>query len=125
MLRDREEKTKCRLIENVVEEGTPIRFGEPTFYPEELIQAISECLKGRKNVNAAYFQVMEAKGEVSFLLVVDFQGDKDELLQSIADAADKYLDGMYLNLMAYDNESGREVARKTKPIYKKKLFGIF
>lgn len=125
MLRHKEADANPVLVEKVVEKNTTIKLGEPRFYPTELVQAISDCLRGHRNVKAAYFQIKEEEGETSYLLVLDIWGEKGELFQNIGDAAAKYLDGMYLDLMIYDQGIGRQVARKTKPIYKKKLFGIF
>lgn len=125
MLRHKEADAKPVFAEKVVEKNTTIKLGEPLFYPTELVQAISDCLRKHKNVKAAYFQIKEEEGEFSYLLVLDIRGEKGELFQNIGDAAAKYLDGMYLDMMLCDKGLGREVARKTKPVYRKKRFGIF
>jgi hypothetical protein len=62
--------------------------------------------------------------EKSFLIIVDFEGNKEEIFKGIADAATPYLNGMFIDMAGIDKWS-KDVVKDIEPFYKKKLFGLF
>lgn len=125
-LRDeRERRKKGGVVEQVVKKDTAVQLGQPRIYPEELVKAISNYLKHQNNVMAAYLQLMMKDGEQSYLVVVDFSGDRRILFDGIANAAMNHLNGMFIDLIPYDSEFGRNATNNIEPFYRRKKFGLF
>lgn len=121
----KERRAKGGVVEQVVKKDTPVQLGQPRIYPEELVKAISNYLKDQKNVKAAYLQLMIKDGEQSYLVIVDFAGDRTVLFDGIANAAMSYLNGMFIDLVPYDSDFGQNAAKSIEPFYKRKKFGLF
>ncbi|WP_297427712.1 enhanced serine sensitivity protein SseB C-terminal domain-containing protein [Clostridium sp.] len=62
--------------------------------------------------------------EKSYLIIVDFDGKKEEIFKGIADAAAPYLNGMIIDMVGIDNWS-KDAVKDVETFYKKKLFGLF
>lgn len=125
-LRDeRERRKKGGVVEQVVKKDTTVQLGQPRIYPEEMVKGISNYLKSQNNVKAAYLQLMIKDGEQSYLVVVDFSGDRRVLFYGIANAAMSHLNGMFIDLIPYDSEFGRNATNNIEPFYRRKKFGLF
>ena len=62
---------------------------------------------------------MTTEKDESWLLVVDFKGDKNEIFREINDAARNYLGMRYLDMIAYDDEFATKSVENHKPFYDK------
>lgn len=109
--------------ECTMKKDTKIMLGEPKEYPSKMIEVVKEYMKKQKHIKKAYLQLMIKDNEKSYLIVVDFDGNKDKLFKGIADVALPYLNGMYLDMVTMDDWAKNDV-KDVKPFYKKKLFGI-
>lgn len=106
--------------ERVLKSGTKVKLGVPKEYPNELIDAIKEYMKTKEEINAAYFRLMlKEDGAASYLIAVDFDGDKDELFSGIADAARPHLGNMFIDLISVEVGLGKSVSENTEPFYTK------
>lgn len=72
------------IKEQVTEKDTKVMVGEPAVYPQKMIDAICRFLKTNRNVNAVYLRLMIKDSEQSYLIVVDFHGDKNEVFSGVA-----------------------------------------
>ena len=90
-----------------------------------MIDEICKYLKTKKNVNAAYLRLMVKDIEQSYLIVVDFSGDKNEVFSGIANAGVPFSNGKYLDFVPLSSSFGKEAVENVIPFYKKKKFGIF
>lgn len=101
--------------------GQPrIRLGQPKTMPSEMLQAVSEYLKGREDVSAAYLSMMQPEGgETSYLIVVDMDGEENLVYDKIAEAAGQYLKGMSLNIEPFSSELGQAAAKGIEAFYTK------
>ena len=122
---EKERRASGGVVEHVVKKDTTVQLGQPRVYPKELVNAISGYLKTQKNVQAAYLQLMIKEGEQSYLIILDFTGDRKEIFDGIAKASMKYLKGMFIDFVPYDSDFGRGAAKNIEPFYRKKKFGIF
>lgn len=113
------------IKEQVAEKDTKVMLGAPAEYPHEMIDAICKYLKTNKNVNAAYLRLMIKDNEQSYLIVVDFSGDKNEVFSGIANASVPFSNGLYLDFVPLSSSFGKDAVDKVEPFYKKKKFGIF
>jgi len=108
----------------VVKKDTRIMLGQPRVFPQELVDAITRYLENQKMVRAAYFMQMFREEELSYLLIVDFLGDKKELFSGIAKNVQGYLNGMNINMMPLEAGFAQEAIRNIKPFYIRKRFSI-
>ena len=109
----------------VVEKDTTVQIGNLKEVPYEMVNAITEHAKGNPQINAVWLKLMIKDGEKSYLLIVDHTGDPDAVFKGIADAAVPHIhDGMYLDMLGYDNPTGRKAAEGT-PFYRKKKKVLF
>ena len=113
--------------QHVVQKDTPVKLRKPDPYPTEMAEAMAEHMKKDKVIQSAFLMEMQREGMDSYLCVVDFQGDKDQVFEGIAGAAKPFLKGKYLDLVALDSSFGKKATEKAEPFYekKKKKFGLF
>jgi len=124
ILNEKERRENGGIIEQVITEQTKVMLGQPRVFPTKMTQAISGYLKGVRSAKAAYLQLMMKNQEQSYLVVVDFSGDKSPIFQGIAHAAKPYLNGMYLDMVPFDSEFGQSATRSISPFYRRKTFGL-
>jgi hypothetical protein len=111
-----------------VQKDTQVLIGKPADYPHELVAAVSKRLKTQKNVKSAYLVLMKKEGESSFLIVVDFIGDRRTIFDGIAAVALPHLKkGELIDFIPLESGIGADVARDYPPFYKhkRKAFGLF
>lgn len=122
--RQKTEPQPAGIQQHVVEKGTKVLLGEPKEYPEQMINAVSQFMKKQKRIKKAYLRLMVKENERSFLIIVDYEGSKDDLFPGIAEVAEPYLHGMPLDLTGMADWVMSSV-QSIQPFYKKKRFGIF
>jgi hypothetical protein len=108
------------VSQQVVTKETKVLLGEPKEYPTAMVTAISGYLKQQPKVRRAWLRLMIRDNEQSYLLVVDFSGDKDVLFGAIAGAARPCLSGMYIDMVPYQDSFGKDAAEGVKPFYESK-----
>ena len=114
------------LSQWTVKEETKVYLGTPANDPVAIKSAVSKYLKKQKNVKSAYLALMEKDKEFSFLIVVDFVGDRNTTFQGIASAAVPQLkQGELIDMVPADSDIGEQVMHDFQPFYKRKVFGIF
>lgn len=116
------------VTQQVVEHDTKVMLGEPAEYPTQMVEAIKDYAKTDKAIKAIYLKLMIKEGEKSYLLIIDFDGDRKATFEKIAKAGQPYLPaGMFIDMIPYTDDFGRKAAYN-KPFYKRntsKLFGLF
>lgn len=123
-IKEKTSPKETSVTEQTVEKDTEVMFGEPKDYPSKMITAVSEYMKKQKCIKRAYLRLMIKGTEKSFLIVVDFEGNKDKIFQGIADAAKPHLEGNYLDMAGMDKWAA-DAIEDVEPFYKKKFLGIF
>jgi len=122
---ENERRRNGGYVEITVSKETSVTLGQPKVVPTDMMQAVSGFLKTQKCVKAAYLQLMEKEGEQSYLLIVDFTGDKRPVFDGIGKAAVPHLKGMFIDIVPLDSDFGRSATEKIEPFYAKKKFGWF
>lgn len=113
------------VSKQVIQKDTTVQIGEPKEYPHEMVNAVKAYAEKNKEINAIWLKLMIKEGEQSYLLIVDHSGNADEIFKGIADAAVPHIhNGMYVDMLGYDNQSGRNAARG-EPFYRKKKKFLF
>lgn len=109
--------------EEVMEKGTEIILGEPKEYPSEMIEAIKKYMKKEKSITKAYLRLMIKDNIESYLIIVDFDGNKDAVFREIANIAVNHSNGMFVDIV--DVNGFKDTIKDIEPFYKKKRFGLF
>lgn len=106
--------------ESVVEKDTQVELGNPKDYPQELVDKLKDMFKNNMpEVKKAYLQLMAANDKLSYLVLIDAQGNEKQYFNTIASTAIPFLKGMPLNLTSLDTELGQKVIEQFKPFYEK------
>ena len=108
---------------HVIKKDTQVLIGEPKENPVEMVDAMIRFMKNQKGIKKAFLRKMIKENEESYLVIVDFKGDKDIIFKGIADAAMPYLKGMYLDFHEFD-EWAANICKEIKPFYKKGFLGL-
>lgn len=99
--------------------GEEIYFGEPLNYPTEMVEAVKNYLSKQSNVQSAYLQLMSQGSEESYLIVLEYEGDRQTLFDGVAEVAKPYLDKLCLDILGVENDLGRKIYNRAKPFYEK------
>lgn len=115
-------KTRKEIItkgvsEQKVEKDTQVTLGEPKDYPTEMVEAIKAYLNGETDVKRAWLRLMYRSGEYSYLVVVDFEGDRNTVFGKIADAARPHLENMYIDMIPFSDDFGKQAVEGVEPFY--------
>ena len=114
------------LTQWTVDENTTVHIGIPADDPVAIKEAVVKHLKSQKNVKGAWLVLMEKGGELSFLMVIDFVGDRHATFNGIAAVAvPKLRQGELIDIVPADSNIGQQVIRDYPPFYKRKSFGLF
>ncbi|MBQ1322120.1 MAG: enhanced serine sensitivity protein SseB [Solobacterium sp.] len=116
---------KKGFTENRVEQETRVQIGDPADYPAEMAEAIRQYAKTNKAINAIWLKLMINKDEKSYLLIVDFTGDRDTVFSAIARAGSPHIhNGIPIDMVPFTDSFGKSAATGT-PFYKRRkgLFG--
>ena len=108
---------------HVIKKDTQVLIGEPEENTVEMVDAMIRFMKAHKGIKKAFLRKMIKEDEASFLVIVDFKGDKDIIFKGIADAAMPHLKGMYLDFHEFD-EWAANTCKEVKPFYKKGFLGL-
>lgn len=106
----------------VIEKDTTVKIGIPENYPHIMVDAIARRANYMPEVKAIWLKLMIKEGEKSYLLIVDFVGDRQNIFGQLAEAGTPYLEpGMYIDMVPYNDEFGQSAA-SGEPFYKKAVF---
>ena len=124
-MKQQKDITENGVSKQVIEKDTKVQIGDPKEFPAELAQAVRSYAENSKAINAVWLKLMIKDGEQSYLLIVDHNGDEETVFRGIAQAAVPHIhNGMYLDMLGYNSESGRSAA-KGEPVYRRKKRGLF
>lgn len=109
-----------------IDNNTTVHIGVPSNDPVTIKESITKYLKSQKNIKAAWLALMQKEGEFSFLIVVDFCGDRQSIFNGIASVAvPKLREGELIDMVPANSDIGQQVVRDFPPFYKRKMFGLF
>lgn len=123
-LKEQKDIIEKGAVKHKINKDEPVKIGQPRVMPKELIDALAERMRKMKNISSAYFTMMQQGDIQSFLVVVDFEGDREEVFNSLAEVARPYLEGMFISFVEMNSELGANAVREITPFYKKR-FSLF
>lgn len=88
-------------------------------YPFQLSNVVCEAAKGVPSINALWLRGIKFNDEHSYLLVVDFTGDRQAAFAPLGEAAKKFIGSKPLHIVQRDDGFGGKVVEGITPIYTK------
>ncbi len=96
---------------------------EPVPFPQALADAIKKRVKKLKAVKKVWMLKMSRSGEESYLVVLEFEGDRDTVIDAIGKAAMPQLrSGEFVDIVSSGSRFGRNAVRGKAPFYKRGWF---
>lgn len=118
-MKEHKEYLNTGHVSHVVQKDTKVTLGEPANFPTEMAEAAARYARGNPDINAFWLKLMTAENEQSFLMVIDFTGDRKTVFAGISDAAVPFLPkGYYLDMIPYEDSLGQQAATG-EPYYKR------
>lgn len=116
-IKEQKEKMAQNIQEKTFTEETEVLIGDPKPFPSELVRVISTELRNDTSVKQAWLRMMICDDEKSYLIIVDFEGEHENLFGRISRAAMPYLGEMGLNMAPYDSRLGKQSTDGIRPFY--------
>lgn len=104
------------------DENVELSDPAPDEYPIDMMASVINYLQERDDVNAAYLRMFkrEKQEKPSYLVIVDFEGDKmQEIFKGISTFATPHLGGIELSMMPYSFPFARKAVDGVEPFYEK------
>ena len=119
-----DERNNSHSSQIEIKHDTKVMLGEPKDYPITMVEAIKNYAKTNKNIKTIYLKLMFMEGKQSFLLIVDFRGDRNMIFDQLFKVAQPYIPKeMFLYIIPYSEEFGKNAA-DNKPFYELQKTGF-
>lgn len=112
----KELKTKGVAVHTVTRD-MQVMIGEPKEYPQELVEVLKRYLPDVPEVKRAWIRLMLKNNNPSLLLVADLSGNATEIFKELAEVVKPYLKKMYIDMVSYKDEFGRNAVEGAEPFY--------
>lgn len=86
-------------------------------YPFQLSNVLCDAARHTPTINAMWLRGIVLNGEDSYLLIVDFTGERQKAVSPLGEAARKYLGEKPLHIVPFDEGFGGQAVRGVAPIY--------
>ncbi len=88
-------------------------------YPFQLSNVLCEAARSTPAINAMWLLGINLNNEDSYLLIVDFTGDRQKTISPLGEAARKFLGSKPLHIVPLDGGFGSRASKGVTPIYTK------
>ncbi len=102
-----------------ITKDTKVMVGEPKEYPAAMAEAMREHMRKVPAVKRAWLRLMVRDNVQSFLVIVEFEGNRDEIFGGIAAVARPYLQDMYLDMIPFGEGFGERAVEGVEPFYRR------
>jgi len=106
--------------EITVKKETSVILSDPEEDPAALKNALRSHAEKDSGISRMWLRVMERSEDTSWLLTVDFEGDREKTFRGLAAAANNHLDGMFLDMVPFSYDFGRDSTENCEPFYIRK-----
>ena len=115
-----EERKNTNIKKHTIPANTKIRLRSPKYMPVDMLEEAKKFFAERPNVKAAYIQMMEKENsDEEYLITIDFEGDEEDLFDSLLPKIKPLAFGIPIALTGTDNGLGKKVLENAEPFYKK------
>ncbi|ANK59911.1 enhanced serine sensitivity protein SseB C-terminal domain-containing protein [Loigolactobacillus backii] len=102
-------------VTQVIKKDAAVEIGEPADYPTEMVAELAAQLPAIKEVKAVWLRWWVRDDEGSYLLLLNYTGNRAQLYPKIGKIVTPYLRGHYIDIM--ESQSFSDVIEKVEPIY--------
>ena len=115
-----EEQKNTNIKKHTIPANTKIRLRSPKYMPVDMLEEAKKFFVERPNIKAAYIQMMEKENsDEEYLITIDFEGDEEDLFDSLLPKIKPLAFGIPIALTGTDNGLGKKVLENAEPFYKK------
>lgn len=105
--------------QHVITDDSQYELYAPNPYPMLLSNTVCAAAKAFSAVNAMWLRGIRLNNEDGYLLVVDFNGDRQKIFAALGESAKPFLADRSLHIVALDEGFGRKASENVVPIYTK------
>ena len=118
----KQKQEKSGYSRQTISKNTKVLLSTPQDYPQELLDALCLAVAPIKEVDKLFLRLMTRPGQSasSYLIIVKHSGSQDTVFKTIADAARPHLNNLYVDMVPYDSEFGRDAAKDIEPFFHRK-----
>ncbi|MGN0683586.1 MAG: enhanced serine sensitivity protein SseB C-terminal domain-containing protein [Oscillospiraceae bacterium] len=88
-------------------------------YPFQLMNTLCEAARSNADIKQMWLRGINLNNEDSYLLVVDYAGDRKKNFDALGEAAKKFLGDKPLHIVPFDDGFGGKAVQGANPIYTK------
>lgn len=101
----------------VLNADTPCELYTPSPYPMEMSNALTETAKGTGAINSLWLRGVKLDEQDGYLLVVDFNGDRNVVFSRLGQAARPFLGKLPLHIVDANSGFGANAVKNVMPFY--------
>lgn len=118
----KQKQEKVGYFRQTISKNTKVLLSTPQDYPRELVDALRLAVAPVKEVEQLFLRLMARPGQStsSYLIIVKHSGHQDTVFKTIADAARPHLNNLFVDMVPYDSEFGRDAAKGIEPFFCRK-----
>ena len=118
----KQKQEKVGYSRQTISKNTKVLLSTPQDYPRELVDALRLAVAPVKEVEQLFLRLMARPGQStsSYLIIVKHSGHQDTVFKTIADAARPHLNNLFVDMVPYDSEFGRDAAKGIEPFFCRK-----
>lgn len=118
----KQKQEKAGYSRQTINKNTKVLLSTPQDYPQELVDALRLALAPVKEVDKLFLRLMTRPGQgaSSYLIIVKHSGNQDIVFKTIADAARPHLNNLYVDMVPYESDFGRDAAKDIDPFFCRK-----
>lgn len=117
---EREKNSGLQKREITVDDKVQLGDPDPDNYPIDMMASMINFLQERDDVNSAYLKMFqrESDDKPSYLVIVDFDGDKmEDIFKGISQSAAPHLNGYQLSMMPYSVPFAQKAVDGVDPFF--------
>lgn len=114
---ERRELIRDGQTNRVLTADTPCELYTPSPYPMEMSNALVETAKGTGAIERLWLRGVKLEDQDGYLLVVDFNGDRDVVFSRLGQAARPFLGELPMHIVAADSGFGENAIKNVVAFY--------
>lgn len=121
------DKNSAEIIESLAKNSVPENGERVTIFaidmvPADMIDEMKKIFDHTDSIKSAYIRGMRKNGVKGYLVIVDFEGDKEPVFAAIAEKIKPYTKNLPVDFIKYNTELGKKAVGDSKPFYEKIKF---
>ena len=114
-------KTETHIVKggiDILKKDTKVRIGDPAEYPQELVDALTECALADGSITRLWLRQVQFEGrEPEYLVAAEAEKEEQALFDAIGAAARGHLGGMTVVVVGASSELGRKSSEDCEPFF--------